>query len=149
MEITTTIGRILYRKGSSVWSITPGETVYSGLMLMAQHNIGALPVMSENRLVGMLSERDYARKVALLGRASKDTPVSQIMTRAVITVTREDSVSDSLTTMTTHRVRHLPVMEDGKLVGLISIGDLVNWTINAQKAVIHDLENYVTGAYPA
>jgi CBS domain-containing protein len=149
MEITTTIGSILNRKGTTVWSVSPTNTVFEAISMMAEKNIGALPVLEGDRLVGLISERDYARKVILLGRGSKETAVAEIMTINLKTVGLGDSVQECMQIMTENRVRHLPVLEGGKLVGLISIGDCVNWIISAQTAAIDDLERFVTGAYPA
>ncbi|MFZ0710379.1 MAG: CBS domain-containing protein [Terrimicrobiaceae bacterium] len=148
MEITTTIESILDRKGSNVWSVSPNNTVFEAISMMAEKNVGALPVMEGGRLIGMISERDYARKVILLGRGSRETTVSEIMTDDVRTVALSDSVQDCLQVMTEKRIRHLPVIEDDKLTGIISIGDCVNWIISAQTAAIDDLERFVTGAYP-
>jgi len=148
MEITTTVGSILNRKGSSVWSVSPTNTVFEAISMMAEKNVGALPVLEGGNLVGMISERDYARKVILLGRGSRETTVAEIMTGNVRTVGSSDSVQDCLQLMTENRIRHLPVMEEDKLTGLISIGDCVNWIISAQTAAIDDLERFVTGAYP-
>ena len=148
MEITTTIGSILNRKGSTVWSVSPDATVFEAISLMAEKNIGALPVLEGDRLVGMVSERDYARKVILLGRGSRETAVSEIMTRNLRTVSLDDSVQECMQLMTENRFRHLPVVQEDKLIGLISIGDCVNWIISAQNAAIDDLERFVTGAYP-
>jgi CBS domain-containing protein len=148
MEITTTIGSIINRKGSNVWSVSPNNTVFEAISMMAEKNVGALPVMEGGRLIGMISERDYARKVILLGRGSRETTVAEIMTENVRTVALSDSVQECLQVMTEKRIRHLPVMEDGKLTGIISIGDCVNWIISAQTAAIDDLERFVTGAYP-
>jgi CBS domain-containing protein len=149
MEITTTIGSILNRKGTTVWSVSPTNTVFEAISMMAEKNIGALPVLEGDRLVGLISERDYARKVILLGRGSRETSVAEIMTVHLKTVGLGDSVQECMQIMTENRVRHLPVLEEGKLVGLISIGDCVNWIISAQTAAIDDLERFVTGAYPA
>ena len=148
MEITTTIGSILNRKGSRVWSVSPDNSVFEAISLMAEKNIGALPVLEGDRLVGMISERDYARKVILLGRGSRETAVSEIMTRNLRTVRLDDSVQECMQLMTENRFRHLPVVQEDKLIGLISIGDCVNWIISAQNAAIDDLERFVTGAYP-
>lgn len=148
MEITTTIGSILNRKGTTVWSVAPTNTVFEAISIMAEKNVGALPVLEGDRLVGMISERDYARKVILLGRGSKETSVAEIMSVNVKTVGPQDSVQECMQIMTENRVRHVPVLEDGKLTGLISIGDCVNWIISAQTAAIDDLERFVTGAYP-
>ena len=148
MEITTTIGSILDRKGVTVWSVSPNDTVFEAISTMAEKNVGALPVLEGGRLVGMVSERDYARKVILLGRGSRETTVAEIMTSNVRTVGLDDSVQACLQLMTENRIRHLPVMVEGKLAGIISIGDCVNWIISAQTAAIDDLERFVTGAYP-
>ena len=148
MEITTTIGSILNRKGTTVWSVSPTNTVFEAISMMAEKNIGALPVMEGDRLVGMISERDYARKVILLGRGSKETAVAEIMSVNVRTMGLGDSVQECMQIMTENRVRHIPVLENDKLIGLISIGDCVNWIISAQTAAIDDLERFVTGAYP-
>jgi CBS domain-containing protein len=149
MEITTTIGSILNRKGTMVWSVSPTNTVFEAISMMAEKNVGALPVLEGDRLVGMISERDYARKVILLGRGSRETSVAEIMTVNLKTVGLNDSVQECMQIMTENRVRHIPVLEEGKLAGLISIGDCVNWIISAQTAAIDDLERFVTGAYPA
>ena len=149
MEITTTIGSILNRKGTAVWSVSPTNTVFEAISMMAEKNIGALPVLEGDRLVGMISERDYARKVILLGRGSRETSVAEIMSVHLKTVGLSDSVQECMQIMTENRVRHVPVLEEGKLAGLISIGDCVNWIISAQTAAIDDLERFVTGAYPA
>ena len=149
MEITTPVGSILDRKGRNLWSIAAKATVYEAIALMAEKNVGALPVMDGPTMLGMISERDYTRKVILHGRVSRETPVADIMTRDVITVVPGDSVEDCLEIMTKNHVRHLPVIEDGRMVGLVSIGDLVNWIILAQSSKIDDLQRFVTGAYPA
>jgi CBS domain-containing protein len=149
MEITTTIGSILNRKGTTVWSVSPTNTVFEAISMMAEKNVGALPVLEGDRLVGMISERDYARKIILLGRGSRETSVAEIMTVNLKTVDLSESVQECMQIMTENRVRHIPVLEGGKLAGLISIGDCVNWIISAQTAAIDDLERFVTGAYPA
>lgn len=149
MEITTPVGSILDRKGHQLWSINAGATVYDAIALMAEKNVGALPVMEGTKLLGMISERDYTRKVILHGRVSRETRVVDIMTSDVITVAPGDSVEDCLEIMTKNHIRHLPVIESGDLVGIVSIGDLVNWIILAQAGRIDDLQRYVTGAYPA
>jgi len=149
MEITTPVSSILERKGRQLWCIDATSTVYEAIALMAQKNIGALPVMKDSRLLGMISERDYTRKVILQGRVSRETPVADIMTVNVTTVTGADSVEECLEIMTKNHVRHLPVMEGERLAGLVSIGDLVNWIILAQSNAIEDLHRFVTGAYPA
>jgi CBS domain-containing protein len=148
MEITTTIRTILDRKGTNFWSVSPSNTVFEAISMMAEKNVGALPVMEGENLVGIISERDYARKVILLGRGSRETAVAVIMTRNVRTAGMDDSVQECMQLMTENRFRHLPVVEDGRVIGIISIGDLVNWIISVQTAMIDDLEHFVTGAYP-
>jgi CBS domain-containing protein len=143
IEISGIISSILaHKKVSTVWSIGPHAMVFEAIQLMDEKNIGALPVVDNNRLVGVISERDYTRKVIVKGRSSKDTPVSDIMTRELLTVSPGDSVAESMRIMTEKRVRHLPVLEGTKLVGILSIGDVVNWLLSAQKATIENFERY-------
>ena len=149
MEIAGSVGAILAHKGSAVWSIAPNSMVFDAIQLMADKNVGALPVVDNGQLVGMISERDYTRKVALKGRSSKDTPVREIMSHEVVTVNVADTISECMRVMTDSRIRHLPVMEGKKIVGLVSIGDLVRGIISAQTATIEFLEKYITGDYPA
>lgn len=140
-----TVRNLLNNKGHVIWSIGPEAPVFEALELLAAKNIGALPVLTEDgALVGILSERDYARKVVLLGKASRTTPVHEIMTLKVITVDVRASMEDCLELMTNRRIRHLPVVEDGKLVGFISIGDVVKAVIDEQQRVIGHLESYIT-----
>jgi signal-transduction protein with cAMP-binding, CBS, and nucleotidyltransferase domain len=143
------IGSILDNKENRIWSMGPDETVYDAIALMADKGIGALLVLSEGELVGIISERDYARKIILHGRSSKDTLVGEIMTTSPMTVTPEHTVDECMRIMTQHRVRHLPVLDEDELVGVISIGDLVNAIIEAQAHTIHQLHTYITGTYPA
>jgi CBS domain-containing protein len=149
MEIAGSVGAILALKGSAVWSIAPNSMVFDAIQLMADKNVGALPVVDNGQLVGMISERDYTRKVALKGRSSKDTPVREIMSHEVVTVNVADTISECMHLMTDSRIRHLPVMEGKKMIGLLSIGDLVRGIISAQTATIEALEKYITGDYPA
>jgi CBS domain-containing protein len=144
-----TVAEILKEKGDqSVHSIGPDASVYEAVALMAQKNIGALLVMEGERIVGMLSERDYARKVVLMSRSSKDTPLREIMTASVIYVHPAQSTEECMAVMTENRVRHLPVLDDhGRLVGLISIGDLVKGIISEQKFIIEQLQHYITGEH--
>ncbi|MCX8090943.1 MAG: CBS domain-containing protein [Verrucomicrobiae bacterium] len=142
-----TIRDILAQKGSTVWTISPTATVFEAIQMMADKNVGALVVTEGDRLAGIISERDYTRKVILKGRSSKDTPVRDILSKEVIHVTPEHTVDECLRLMTEHRVRHLPVLEGERLVGIVSIGDLVNWVIHAQSTTIHQLQTYITG-YP-
>jgi len=141
------IREILANKGSTVWSITPEATVLEAIQMMADKNVGALLVTNEGRLLGVLSERDYTRKIVLKGRSSKDTPVRDILSGRVLTVSPAHTVEECLRLMTEHRIRHLPVMDGAKILGVISIGDLVNWIISAQSSTIQQLETYITG-YP-
>jgi CBS domain-containing protein len=146
-----TIDEILHTKGvskgTSVWSISPKATVFEALELMAQKDIGALLVIETGKLVGIVSERDYSRKVALKGKSSRETPVQEILTGQLIQVTTSHTVEECMRLMTTHRVRHLPVLDHDQIVGIVSIGDLVNWIISSQNSTIHQLQTYIAG-YP-
>jgi CBS domain-containing protein len=146
MVIAGTLAIILARKGSAVWSISPDATVFEAIRLMADKNVGALPVVDNSRLIGIISERYYTRKVILKGLSSKDTPVRDIMTREVLTASPSDSIADCMRVMTEKRVRHLPVLEGTKMIGIVSIGDVMKWVISAQAEAI---ERYVTGDYLA
>ena len=150
MKIHDTIAQVLKNKNiDRVLSIGPDDTVYAALERMAEHDVGALLVLSDGELAGILSERDYARKGVLLGHPSRETRVSQMMTSPVVSVTPEHTVDECLELMTRHRFRHLPVVDRGSVVGVVSIGDLVKWVISRQDRAIQELEGYVTGAYPA
>jgi CBS domain-containing protein len=138
-----TVRHLLERKGREIFHVAPEDPVIEALRRMADHHVGALVVMRGEQLVGILSERDYARKVILLGRSSSDTPVSQIMSSPVITVGLQDSVQECMATVTRHRLRHLPVVEAGRVVGVISIGDLVKAVIEEQQHTIEQLESYI------
>jgi CBS domain-containing protein len=143
IEISGKVSSILaHKKASTVWSIGPNAMVFDAIQLMDEKNVGALPVVDDKTLVGVVSERDYTRKVIVKGRSSKDTPVSDIMTKELLTVNPGDSVAECMRIMTEKRVRHLPVLEGTALVGILSIGDVVNWLISAQKAVIDNFERY-------
>jgi CBS domain-containing protein len=149
MKLEDRIEALLRNKDNSrIVSIRPSQSVYEAVELMASEGVGALLVMSENRLVGILSERDYARKVILKGRSSKDTPIHEIMTNPVVFVTRHNTVDDCMGIMTKHHFRHLPVVEGDRVIGVVSIGDLVNWIISGQAQTIQELEGYITGRYP-
>lgn len=140
-----TVKQCLQSKGSHFWWISPDATVYEALVLMAEKNIGALLVMDREVLVGIFSERDYARKVILFGKASKVIPVSEIMTSRVFYVRPEQSIEECMALMTDKHIRHLPVMEGKRVVGVLSIGDVVKAIIEQQEFVIEQLENYITG----
>jgi CBS domain-containing protein len=140
-----TISELLVHKGSQVWSISPEATVFDAIQLMAEKNIGALLVTQADRLLGILTERDYTRKVALKGKSSKQTAVKEILSGHVIHVTPDHTIEDCMRLMTEHRVRHLPVVEADRLLGIVSIGDLVNWIITAQSSTIHQLQTYISG----
>jgi CBS domain-containing protein len=143
IEISGKVSSILaHKKASTVWSIGPNAMVFDAIQLMDEKNVGALPVVDNKTLVGVVSERDYTRKVIVKGRSSKDTPVSDIMTKELLTVNPGDSVADCMRIMTEKRVRHLPVLEGTKLVGILSIGDVVNWLMSAQNAMIDNFERY-------
>jgi CBS domain-containing protein len=149
MELHDTVESVISQKKASVWSISPEATVYDALVLMAEKEIGSLLVMSGDRLVGLISERDYSRKIALMGRSSKETNVSEVMATEPVTVTPRDTVSDCMQLMTDHRRRHLPVVDGDRVVGVLSIGDLVNWIVKSQEQTIQQLHGYIAGAYPA
>jgi CBS domain-containing protein len=148
MATEETVGSILRSKGNQVWQIAPSATVYDAVSEMAQRGVGALPVVSEGSLVGIITERDYARKVILQGRSSPHTTVNEIMTTSPITVTPEFTVQQCLRIMTVRRFRHLPVVEEGSLCGMISIGDLVAAIIANQAFTIETMEKYISADYP-
>ena len=140
---------LLRQKGRAVWSVSPDATVYEAIERMSKNHIGALMVLSEEKLVGIISERDYARKVILKGRQSREMRVREIMSGSVLYVNPETNIDECMRLMTSRLVRHLPVLEGESVVGMISMGDLVNWTINSHEQTIHQLESYINGTYPA
>lgn len=142
------VSELLQSKGTSVWTVAPETMVFDAIQVMADKNVGALVVAEADKMVGMISERDYTRKVILKGKSSKSTPVRDILSEKVVSVMPETTVQECLRLMTRSRVRHLPVLKGEKLVGIVSIGDLVNWVIEAQSSAIQQLETYISG-YPS
>jgi CBS domain-containing protein len=143
-----TVKDILSRKGSQVYSVHPQETVYDAIKKMADLNIGALMVLENDKIKGIISERDYRNKVILKGRASATTPVKDIMVKQVFCVNNSDNINLCMQLMTEKKIRHLPVLDNGKLIGIISIGDVVKSVIDQQKLEIDGLRNYIAGSYP-
>jgi CBS domain-containing protein len=139
------VNHLLSRKGPEIWSVDAEEPVLEAIQIMADRHIGALPVLRDGELVGVISERDYARKVILLGRSSAETPVWQIMSSPVVTVTSAETVQRCMEIMTERRIRHLPVVDDGKMMGIISIGDLVRAVMEDQQQTIEQLERFIAG----
>jgi len=139
----TTVRHLLDGKGRAIFSVEPGDPVLEAIRLMAEHHVGALLVMRGEEVVGIISERDYARKVILLGRSSAETPVGQIMSAPVITVSLDSSVQECMQIVTEQRVRHLPVVDKGRVIGMVSIGDLVKAVIEEQQHTIEQLETYI------
>jgi CBS domain-containing protein len=149
MKLYDSIAGVLRRKGSEVWSVSPDAQVFEAVLRMSQARVGALLVLDRSKIVGIISERDYARKVVLAGRSSNDTLVREIMTRPVITVAPTATVDECMQLMTDHRIRHLPVLDGQRIAGVISTGDLVQWIISAHEVMVEQLSDYISGRYPA
>ena len=149
LHLSETVASLLRRKNNQVWSISPDATVYQAIELMSEKQIGAAVVLMAGHLAGIVSERDYARKVILKGKSSRDTKVRDIMTAPVMHVKPQQSIEECMRIMSSRRVRHLPVVEDEVVVGMLSMGDLVNWLISSQEQTIQHLQNYIAGSYPA
>ncbi|MGB7137664.1 MAG: CBS domain-containing protein [Acidobacteriaceae bacterium] len=145
MEVAGKIGTLLQKKTSEIWSLEPSASVYEAVRIMAEKEVGALLVMRDQTLVGIVSERDYARKIVLQGRSSHDTPVADIMTSPVITVTLSHTVGECMRIVTEKRIRHLPVVDGDKVTGIVSIGDLVNWVVSEQQETIRHLQAWIAG----
>ena len=143
------VGTILKRKGGEIWLVRPDQTVYEAIEMMAEKGVGALLVMSDGKLAGIISERDYARKVILQGRSSRTTVIQEIMTSPVISVSPTDAVDECMELMTRKRIRHLPIMENERVIGIVSIGDLVKWLVSEQEETIEHLHNYISAKYPS
>lgn len=148
-RISGAVGTILKRKGVEIWSVRPDQTVYEAIEMMADKGVGALLVMSDGKLAGIISERDYARKVILQGRSSRTTVIQEIMTSPVISVSPTDAVDECMELMTRNRIRHLPIMENERVIGIVSIGDLVKWLVTEQEETIEHLHNYISAKYPS
>ena len=148
MNLVDTVRLVLKQKGQDVWHVSPEACVYDAIEIMANKYVGALMVLAEGKLVGVVSERDYARKVILQGKSSKETQVKEIMTSPAVFVTPEQTVEDAMRIMTEQHIRHLPVVGNGVILGVVSIGDMVKWIISAHEHTISQLNSYITGTYP-
>jgi len=148
IEIQGTVRDILNGKQTPIWTTRPDATVYEAIGVMGEQNIGALVVLEDGKVAGVFSERDYSRKVVLQGRTSRDTRVSEVLSRPAITVEPSTGVESCMSLMSKHRIRHLPVLEDGALIGVVSMGDMVNWMLQTQSQMIRHLHGYIAGDYP-
>ncbi len=147
MEIQGTVYDILRDKTGSVWTADPAESVYEAIRRMGEKGIGALVVVQNGEVIGVLSERDYSRKIVLQGRTSRDTKVGDIVESPAITISNRDGISKCMELMTSKRIRHLPVIDDGELAGLVSMGDLMKWVMRSQEHTIQQLQGYIAGSY--
>lgn len=145
METSRTVQQVLLKKGGRTWTVAPDASVFEALQQMAEKNVGALVVTEGSEVTGVFSERDYARKIILVGKSSKDTSVADIMTTPVVSVSPKQTLEECMRLMTDERIRHLPVLDDGRLIGVISIGDVVKEIISEQAHMIEQLQNYVSG----
>ena len=145
IQLMRTIEQLLQVKGTDIWSIEPLTTAYNALQIMAEKNVGALLVMEKEKLVGIFSERDYARKVILKEKSSKNTSVGELMTREVIYIDAKSTLEESMALMTAKRIRHLPVLKNNRLIGIVTLGDVVRQIISDQQFAIRELEKYITG----
>tara|TARA_B110001454_G_scaffold154591_1_gene143896 strand:- start:1169 stop:1603 length:435 start_codon:yes stop_codon:yes gene_type:complete len=143
----TTIAQLLKTKGDQIWSVEPKATIFEALEIMSEKEIGALLVMEDGKLTGIFSERDYARKVILKGKSSKETQVGELMTKKVFYIDSQKTINDCMAMMTAKRIRHVPVIEDNQVMGIVTIGDVVNQIISEQEVTINHLENYITGSH--
>jgi CBS domain-containing protein len=143
----TTVGNLLTSKSSEIWSIAPDNYVFEALEMMAEKNVSGLLILENDKLIGIFTERDYARKLILKGRSSKNTKVREMMTKDILYVKTQNTIEDCMTLMTAKRIRHLPVIDSNRLIGIVTIGDLVKQIISEQQTTIHQLENYISGGY--
>ena len=149
IDLNESVKSVLAKKSQTLWSISPERSVYEAMAIMSEKHIGALVVLSAERLVGIITERDYARKVILRARQSRETEVREIMTTPVLIATPEQTIGQCMYVMSSRQIRYLPVLEADRVIGIVSIGDLVDWIISAQDDTIRHLHNYITGSYPA
>jgi len=149
IDLNENVKSVLAKKSQTLWSTSPETTVYDAMAIMSEKHIGALVILSAERLVGIITERDYARKVILKARQSRETEVREIMTRPVLFVAPEQTIGQCMYVMSSRQIRYLPVLEADRVIGIVSIGDLVDWIISAQDDTIRHLHNYITGSYPA